>query len=130
MRLHLIAAFAAAAAVAGCTMSPMTTVTPAPGRAPIVVTPPTPGAAVVVTPKATVQVPDTATARTVVNAEMARRLPGRNVGPVTDCVISNASQAELADISAQQGKPAAAGAVAAIVKRPATSQCIARANLA
>lgn len=130
MRIHLIAAVAAAAALAGCAMPPTTTVTPAPGAAPVVVTPPTPGATVVVTPKTTVQVPDTATARTVINAEMARRLPGRNVAPVTDCVMTNASQAELADISAQQGKPAAASAVAAIVKRPATSQCIARAKVA
>lgn len=124
MRIKLIAAFAAAAALAGCAV-PVATVPAVPAEPTVVVTPPTPGAAVVVTPKATVQVPDTATARTVVNAEMARRLPGRNVAPVTDCVMSNASQAELADISAMQGKPAAGAAVAAIVKRPATSQCIA-----
>ena len=46
------------------------------------------------TPAAT---PNNAVARQVINAEMARRLPGRNVGPLTDCVVANASQAELAE---------------------------------
>lgn len=70
-------------------------------------------------------------ARLAVNREMARRLPGANVSPYTDCVIDNASAAELADI----GRQSAAGgnvsnAVAAVVGRPATSQCIARAAAA
>lgn len=129
MRIKLIAAVAATAALSACAV-PVATVAPAPAQPPIVVTPATPGAAVVVTPKATVRVPDTATARTVVNAELARKLPGRNVGPVTDCVMANASQAELADISTLQGNPAATSAVAAIVKRPATSRCIAGAKVA
>lgn len=129
MRSKLIAAVAAIAALSACDM-PATTVAPVPAQAPVVVTPATPGATVVVTPKTTVQVPDTATARTVVSAEMARVLPGRNVGPVTDCVMANASQAELADIATLQGKPALSGAVAAIVKRPATSRCVASAKVA
>lgn len=66
------------------------------------------------------------TARTVVNREMARRLPGANVAPYTDCVINNASASELASI-AQADNSGAAGAVAGIVGRPATSECIARA---
>ena len=37
MRIHLIAAVAAAAALAGCAMPPTTTVTPAPGAAPVLV---------------------------------------------------------------------------------------------
>lgn len=67
-----------------------------------------------------------ATARVVVNREMARRLPGANVAPYTDCVIDNASASELASI-VTAGDAAAASMVAGIVGRPATSQCIARA---
>ncbi|WP_234450815.1 MULTISPECIES: hypothetical protein [unclassified Paracoccus (in: a-proteobacteria)] len=96
-----------------------------PGTA--VVSPP-PGGTVVVTPPPAV--PNNAAARQVINAEMARRLPGRNVGPLTDCVVANATMAELADIAAQQGQAGAAGAVASVVSRPATSQCISRAAVA
>lgn len=123
MRLSVLPALAAAAALAGCVAIPPPTVAPGP----VVVAPPA-GGAVVVTPP--VSTPDTAGARQVVNAEMARRLPGRNVGPLTDCVLSNATMAELADIAAQRGQPGAAGAVASVVSRPATSQCIARAAAA
>ena len=66
------------------------------------------------------------TARTVVNREMARRLPGANVAPYTDCVINNASASEIASI-AQSDASGAAGSVASIVGRPGTSQCIAQA---
>jgi hypothetical protein len=38
-------------------------------------------------------------ARVVINREMAKRLPGANVAPYTDCVIQNASTAELANIA-------------------------------
>ena len=61
------------------------------------------------------------------NREMARRLPGANVAPYTDCVLQNATTAELADISQSAN---ASGAVAAIVGRPATTQCIAGAAAA
>lgn len=67
-------------------------------------------------------------ARDVVNREMAKRLPGRNVGPYTDCVVNNASMAELSDI-AERGvsdSGAAASSVAVIVQRPAATECIAR----
>lgn len=125
MRFTLLPVLAAALAVSGCVATvPGATVTAQP---PVVVTP----APTAPTPAPTTgRVPDSATARTVVNAEMAKRLPGRNIGPVTDCVVANASQAELADLAAMQGKPAAADAVASIVKRPATSQCIAKAAVA
>ena len=63
-------------------------------------------------------------ARVVVNREMARRLPGANVAPYTDCVMQNATTAELASI-ADSGTAGAGNAVASIVGRPATSQCIA-----
>ena len=62
----------------------------------------------------------------VVNREMAQRLPGRNIVPYTSCVVNNATQAEIADLASMAGNStAAAGAVAAIVKRPTTTQCIA-----
>jgi len=68
-------------------------------------------------------------ARIVINREMARRLPGANVAPYTDCVVQNASASELASIAAA-GEAGAGDAVAAIVGRPATSQCIAGAAAA
>ena len=69
-----------------------------------------------------------AVARDVVNREMAKRLPGRNVAPYTDCVINNASMAELSDIAARgvTDTGTAASSVATIVQRPDTTQCIAK----
>lgn len=66
-------------------------------------------------------------AQQVVNREMAKRLPGVNVAPYTGCVIQNANMAEITDLASMSaGDDArAAGAVAAIVQRPATTQCIA-----
>ena len=55
---------------------------------------------------------------------MAKRLPGANVAPYTDCVLQNATTAELAGI-ADSASGGAGNAVAAIVGRPATTQCIA-----
>lgn len=124
MRLTVLPVLATAVALAGCVAVPP----PATGPAGTVVTTPPGGGTVVVTPPAAT--PNNAVARQVINAEMARRLPGRNVGPLTECVVSNATMAELADIAAQQGQPGAAGAVAAVVSRPATTQCIQRAAVA
>lgn len=67
------------------------------------------------------------TARLVINREMAKRLPGANVAPYTDCVIQNATTAELAGVADSAN---ASGAVASIVGRPATTQCIAGAAAA
>ncbi|MFV0292469.1 MAG: hypothetical protein ACK5II_04320 [Paracoccus sp. (in: a-proteobacteria)] len=69
-----------------------------------------------------------AVARDVVNREMAKRLPGRNVAPYTDCVLNNASMAELSDIAARgvSDTASAASSVAVIVKRPTATQCIAK----
>lgn len=66
-------------------------------------------------------------ANQVVNREMAKRLPGVNVSPYTNCVMQNANMAEIMDLASMSaGDDArAAGAVAAIVQRPATTQCIA-----
>lgn len=67
-------------------------------------------------------------ARNVVNREMAKRLPGVNTAPYTDCVINNASASEIAGIAARAGTDTgeAANTVAGIVQRPATTQCIAK----
>ena len=120
MRLSVLPVLAAAAALAGCVAVPPPAVAPGP----VVVAPPAGGAVVVTPPTAT---PNNAAARQVINAEMARRLPGRNVGPLTDCVVSNATMAELADIAQSAD---ASGAVASVVGRPATTQCIAGAAAA
>lgn len=68
-------------------------------------------------------------ARNVINTEMQKRLPGANVSPYTDCVINNATTAELIDIAqaASSGASGTANSVATIVSRPATTQCIATA---
>ena len=67
-------------------------------------------------------------ARNVINTEMQKRLPGANVAPYTDCVINNASMAELSDIAARgvTDTGTAASSVATIVQRPDTTQCIAK----
>lgn len=114
MRLSLIPAVLAAASLSAC-VAPM----PQGQR---------PAAPVVVTPMPAPGVSDAtrSAARRVVNVEMARRLPGRNVAPYTACVLDNASMAEVTDLAGLSGQPGAADAVAVIVKRPAASQCIAR----
>ena len=107
MRIPLILT-TAALALSGCVVQN-------PGMAPPPVIPqvtPAPDAAI------------RSSARVVVNREMARRLPGANVAPYTDCVMQNATTAELASI-ADSGTAGAGNAVASIVGRPATSQCIA-----
>lgn len=112
MRLPLILTIAALA-VSGCVVQN-------PGMAPA----PAP------LPPVAVPSPDAAirsSARVIVNREMARRLPGANVAPYTDCVMANATTAELAGIADSAN---ASGAVASIVGRPATSQCIAGAAAA
>ncbi|AXC49877.1 hypothetical protein DRW48_09405 [Paracoccus suum] len=108
---------AAALSLAGCAVVP---VQPAPAPvAPPVVVAPTP------TAPSTVGSATRAAAVSVVNREMAARLPGVNVMPYTSCVVNNATQAELADLASSGASGGAAGAVASIVKRPAASSCIA-----
>lgn len=107
----------AALSLAGCAVVPIQPA-PAPALPPVVVAPTTP----VISPSSATR----AAAVSIVNREMAARLPGVNVMPYTACVVNNATQAELTDLagSAQSGN-GAAGAVASIVKRPAVSSCIA-----
>lgn len=113
MRL-ILSLTAAGLALAGCAVPVVAPVAPPP----VVVAPlPAPGG---LTPA------QRAAATTVVNREMATRLPGVNVAPYTACVVNNATMAELADLAGMTGNSAgAATAVAAIVKRPAATQCIA-----
>lgn len=106
MRLPLILT-AAALALSGCVYQNPGVMPPAP--MPPVMTP---------NPDAAVR----SSARVVINREMASRLPGANVAPYTDCVLQNATTAELADISQSAN---ASGSVASIVNRPSTKQCIA-----
>ena len=105
-------------ALAGC-VAPVTTAPP-----PAVVNPPP-----IAPPTSSIDSSTRAVARDVVNREMAKRLPGANVAPYTDCVLQNATTAELASI-ADAGEAGAGNAVASIVGRPATSQCIAGAAAA
>ncbi|MFH5775698.1 hypothetical protein [Paracoccus broussonetiae] len=112
MRFLLIMT-ASALALSGCVVqNPAGVPAPAPTVAPPVV------------------VPDAArsNARVVVNREMARRLPGANVAPYTDCVMQNATSAELATIA--DSASSASSTVAGIVSRPTTTQCIAGAAAA
>lgn len=91
-----------------------------------------PGMAPAPLPPIAAPAPDAAmrsSARVIVNREMARRLPGANVAPYTDCVMQNATTAELSSIAAA-GAAGAGDAVAAIVGRPSTTQCIASAAAA
>ena len=108
MRLPLILT-AAALALSGCVVQN-------PGMSPA----PMPMPQVAPSPDAAIR----SSARVVINREMAKRLPGANVAPYTDCVLQNATTAELAGI-ADSASGGAGNAVAAIVGRPATTQCIA-----
>lgn len=106
----------AALALAGCVAT-----TPMPGTAP---TGPAGPATPTVLDAASRQV-----ARNVINTEMQKRLPGANTAPYTDCVVNNATTAELIDIAqaSRAGIGGTADSVASIVSRPATTQCIAAA---
>lgn len=115
MYLKLSAAFGAAALLlAGC-VAPLPTATTAP-----VTTMPAP---------TVLDAASRVVARNVINSEMQKRLPGVNVAPYTDCVVNNATTAELIDIAqmSRSGVTGTADSVAAIVSRPATTQCIASA---
>ena len=130
MRFSVLPVLAAAVALSGCVVAvPATQPGPAAPTAPVVVAP-RPNQPVVVTPAPVTRTVDAGSARQVVSAELARRYPGRNVGPMADCIIANATMAEQAELLAAGGTGRAADAMAAIVRKPATSQCIARAAVA
>lgn len=124
MRLKVsILAAAAALALSGCVVT-----TPIPGP---VVTPPSTTTTVPTTPT-TLDAASRQLAQSVINTEMQKRLPGVNVTPYTSCIMQNATTAELIDIAqmSRAGASGAADSVAVIVKRPATTQCIAAASRA
>lgn len=110
--------------VAALAVTACVPVTPMPGPAPV-----TPGPVTPAPTPTTLDAASRAVARTAINAEMSKRLPGSNVAPYTDCVINNATTAELIDIAqmTSAGVAGSADSVAAIVKRPATTACIAAA---
>jgi hypothetical protein len=119
MRFNLIAAFGLSAiTLAGC-VAPVPIAGPAVPSAPVS-TPTTP---------TVLDAASRTVARNVVNSEMQKRLPGVNVAPYTDCVVNNATTAELIDIAqaSRAGASGTADSVASIVSRPATTQCIASA---
>ncbi|AUH34962.1 hypothetical protein [Paracoccus tegillarcae] len=123
-RLPIITAVAALAVTACVPITPM------PGQAP----PPVTAVPAVPAPPAPtgLDAASRAIARTTVNAELKRRYPSLNVAPLTDCIMNNATTAELVDIAqmTNAGVSGAADSVAAIVSRPATTQCIAGAAAA
>ncbi|MDB6178495.1 hypothetical protein PAF17_13410 [Paracoccus sp. Z330] len=116
MRFQLTAICGAAALTLAACVAPLPTTGPAP-TAPVTTAPTTLDAA------------SRQAARTVINSEMQKRLPGVNVAPYTDCVVNNATTAEMIDIAQMSaaGSVGAADSVASIVSRPATTQCIASA---
>ncbi|TRW98374.1 hypothetical protein FNJ84_06240 [Paracoccus sp. M683] len=107
--------------VAALAVTACVPITPMPGQAPTGPVATTPTAPTVL------DAASRAVARTAINAEMAKRLPGANTAPYTDCVVNNATTAELIDIAqmTNAGVSGAADSVAAIVSRPGTTQCIA-----
>ena len=119
MRMKIFAALGlTAVTLAGC-------VAPVP---PAATAPAVPSAPVVTAPPAPTQLDEASRqlARNAVNSEMQSRLAGSDVTPYTNCVMQNATSAELVDIAqmASAGSSTATS-VAAIVSRPATTQCIA-----
>ena len=118
MRFQSLAAFGVAAAVLSGCVAPLPTTSPV--TAPVATVPTTP---------ATLDAASRQVATNVINSEMQKRLPGANVAPYTDCVVNNATSAELIDIAqaSRAGATGMADSVASIVSRPATSQCIAAA---
>ena len=67
-----------------------------------------------------------AQARAVVNDVIEKRFPGVDASPVTDCIIDNATGAEIAEIAAGAVTGVTdrtAWKVIQIAQRPATVQC-------
>ncbi|WP_304615658.1 hypothetical protein [Paracoccus sp. (in: a-proteobacteria)] len=118
MRLKLIAAFGLSAAVlAGC-VAPVPVPGPALPQAPVAAPAPT-----------TLDAASRQVARNTIQNEIQNRFQGVDVAPWTDCVMNNATTAELIDIAqmSNAGSSGVSQSVAAIVSRPATTQCIAAA---
>lgn len=67
-------------------------------------------------------------AKGVVNGVVEQQFPGVNAAPYTDCIIDNASLAEVLQLAqnAMTGGGGATSLVLEIASRPAASQCIAQ----
>lgn len=68
---------------------------------------------------------EAATAYQVTSREFTRRMPGADVRPYADCVMSNATSDEVSKIATAGAR--AGDAIAQVVARPQTAQCIAQA---
>ena len=71
-------------------------------------------------------------AKVVVNDVVEKRLPGVDVSAATDCIIDNASLAEIFDIaktSVTGADEAAVKTILDIAKRPETAKCLLSATL-
>lgn len=62
----------------------------------------------------------------VVSAAFSARLPGQPVQSYSNCVMQNASSAEVSRISGLGVGPDSSNLIASIISRPQTTQCIAR----
>lgn len=56
----------------------------------------------------------------------AARLPNRNVGPLANCLMQNASKEEISRLAALGPGQASSAVMASIISRPQTGQCISR----
>ncbi|MDO5631573.1 MAG: hypothetical protein Q4G22_07025 [Paracoccus sp. (in: a-proteobacteria)] len=111
---------AAALALSGCVVA-----TPFPAPVPTAPVTTAPTAPVATTPT-TLDAASRAAAQAAITTAMQASLPGTNATPYTNCVMQNATTAELIDIAqmSRANVPGVADSVAAIVRRPATTACI------
>ncbi|MDO5705436.1 MAG: hypothetical protein Q4G49_10250 [Paracoccus sp. (in: a-proteobacteria)] len=121
MRLSFSVLFGAAAlALSGCVVA---TPIPAPlPTGPVATAPVTPAPVIPTTLDAASRV----AAQSAITTAMQSRLPGTNVAPYTNCIMQNATTAELIDIAqmSRAAVPGVSDSVATIVRRPATASCI------
>lgn len=110
-------------AAAALTLSGCVVATPVMPPAPV---PVTPAPAPVPTTPTSLDAASRAAAQGAITTAMQARLPGTNVSPYTNCIMQNATTAELIDIAqmSRANVPGVADSVATIVRRPATAACI------
>lgn len=65
---------------------------------------------------------EAATAYRVVSEQLSRRMPGADVRPYANCIMSNATAQDLSNIAAAGAR--AGEAISQVVARPKASQCI------
>ncbi|MDO5614378.1 MAG: hypothetical protein Q4G14_14195 [Paracoccus sp. (in: a-proteobacteria)] len=111
---------AAALALSGCVVA-----TPFPAPVPGAPVTPVPTAPVATTPT-TLDAASRAAAQSAITTAMQARLQGTDVTPYTNCIMQNATSAELIDIAqmSRANVPGVGDSVATIVRRPATAACI------